>query len=66
MTVDDVTYVDGFQPIPEAVPSIDTYFEWVSKPEVIMTVGHKGRTTPMACGVMVARDVARKACSRLF
>ena len=32
-----------------------------------MTVDHKGRATPMmACGVMVARDVAGKACPRPF
>ena len=43
----------------------ETHLE-ASAPDVIMTIDHQGRCTPMASGVMVVKDVQGRACSRLL
>lgn len=34
--------------------------------DLTMTIDHTGKSTPMACGVMIAKCVQGKTCSRLF
>ena len=43
----------------------ETHLE-ASAPDIIMTIDHQGRCTPMASGVMVVKDVQGRACSRLL
>ena len=60
VAVNDVTHVYDL-----AQEDSDICLE-MSEPQVIMTVDHAGRFTPMASGVMVVKDVAGRACSRLL
>ena len=48
------------------VPIAETALETGEGLQVTMVTDHQGRSTPLACGVMVAKDVAGRACSRLL
>ena len=36
------------------------------EPEIMMTVDKAGRSTLMACGIMVVKSIQGRACSKLF
>ena len=48
------------------VPITETALEAGEGLQVTMTTDHQGQSTHLACGVMVAKDVAGRACSRLL
>ena len=62
--VSDITYVYGY--VTSAEIPIDHASEKWRKPKVILTVDHQGQMTPMATGVMLVKDIAGKACSRVL
>ncbi len=67
----DCSYVlEGLRSMINDYPEMDmsngNHLEWVSNPEVTMAVDQQGRSAPMACGVMVVKDIQGKACSRLL
>ena len=44
----------------------DTQLAMVTEPEIIMAVDQGGKSTPMACAMMVVKDLQGKPCSRLL
>ena len=63
--VSEVTYIPGF------IPAIDMQtMEKVEQPQcepgVVLRIDQKGCMAPMATGVMVVKDVAGRACSRVL
>ena len=50
----------------ENEPCSDFHLSMVSEPELVMAVDHQGKSTPMASGIMVVRDIQGKNCSRLI
>ena len=62
-------YLYEMYEVPQEIPqdiAEDTQYSWVEKPDVIFTTDANGNSTPMATGVMVARDIQGKACSRML
>lgn len=59
---------DACQPSDKTVEpeAIDSTIEWASEPEIIMVADSQGKSTPMACGVMVVKDIQGRASSRLL
>ncbi len=62
--VSEITYVYGY--VPSAKVPMDHTTEKRREPKVILTADHQGQMTPMAMGVMLVKDIAGKACSRVF
>ena len=61
-----VSYVDNMYQYEYLSDDINSNLELISEPEIVMVVDNKGKSTPMACGVMVVKDIQGKACSRLL
>ena len=58
----DITYTCAEFDFNQEEPlSVDNY-----EPKIIMTVDQQGRSTPMACGVMVVKDIQGRPSSKLL
>ncbi len=62
--VSEVTYVYGHAPSVEVPNKHDG--GKTCEPGLVLTVDHQGCMTPMATGVMLVKDIAGKACSRVL
>ena len=52
--------------ITENEPCSDIHLSMVSEPKFVMAVDQQGKSTPMASGIMVVKDIQGRHCSRLL